>query len=101
MVSATRRHLTGDIVSFLISSINRGQCNNKRIPCIFKEAKQKAYHILYILQCKFGIVDQGYLAKEIELDLGAFELIRRPKSMSIPNLVIELLLLLFQTIQPI
>ena len=64
----------GDIVSVLIPSVDRGHCDNKRLPCIVKEALKKANHILYILQCKFGILEQGYLAKEIEMYLGALEM---------------------------
>jgi len=53
----------GDIVSVLIPAVDRGHCDNKRLPCIIKEAKKKPNHVLYILQCKYGILEQGYLAK--------------------------------------
>ena len=39
-----------------------------------KEAKQKNNHILYILQCKYGILENGYLVKEMEKYLGVIEL---------------------------
>ena len=39
-----------------------------------KEAKQKNNHILYILQCKYGILENGYLVKEMEKYLGFIEL---------------------------
>ncbi len=63
-----------DIVSVLIPAFDRGHCDNRRLPCVVDEAKQKSNHILYILRCKFGILDQGYHAKEIEAYLGALEL---------------------------
>ena len=64
----------GEVVSVLIPNIDRGHCDNKRLPCVVKEAKQKANHVLYILRCKFGILEQGYLANEIERYLGVLEL---------------------------
>ena len=64
----------GDIISVLIPSVDRGLCDNKRIPRVVKEAKQKNNHMLYILQSKFGILDQGYHSKEMEKYLGVMEL---------------------------
>jgi len=60
----------GDIVSVLIPSIDRGHCDNKRLPCVVLETKQKSNHVLYILQSKYGILDHGYQVKEIEKYLG-------------------------------
>ena len=70
----TAEFKVGDIISLLISSVDRGLCDNKRLPCIMKEAKQKHKHILYILQSKFGILDQGYHAKAMEKYLGVLEI---------------------------
>lgn len=41
---------------------------------MFKEAKKKNNHILYILKSKSGILDQGYNAKELENYLGVLDL---------------------------
>lgn len=40
-----------------------------------KEAKQNSNHVLYILQCKFGIIDRGYQAKEMEAYLSVLEML--------------------------
>ena len=44
------------------------------LPCIIHEAKQKSNHVLYILRCKYGILEHGYHAKEIEKYLGVLQL---------------------------
>ena len=75
-----------------------GHCNHKRLPCIVKEAIKKANHILYILQCKFGILEQGYLAKEIEMYLGTLEM-PQPSLRSIQSQVLDQLLILLQSIR--
>ena len=59
----------GAIVSVLIPSVDRGHCDNRRLPCIVKEAKHKSNHVLYTLQTKYGILE-GYHAKEIPWSFG-------------------------------
>ena len=88
----------GDVVLVLILSVDKGHCDNKRLPCIVKEAIKKANHILYILQCKFGILEQGYLAKEIEMYLGTLEM-PQPSLRSIQSQVLDQLLILLQSIR--